>query len=60
MGKLSKVLHAVLHVVAAVAQVVNVSALPSKYQPIVAGAVGLLQMGLALSQQGGSSVQVSK
>lgn len=46
--------HGVAQFILTVTQVINVSALPAKYQPLVAGAIGLIQMALhqfALAQE---------
>lgn len=48
---MSRFWHAVAHVVVMGSQVINVSAVPPKYQPLVAGALSFVQLFLALCHQ---------
>ncbi len=49
---MSKFTHGLIHVLAIAVQLVNLSAVPSHYQPVVAAVVGLIQGVVALSQHG--------
>ena len=49
---MSKFFHVLLHIVGLALQVVNVAAIPTPYQPIVAAAVALAQGGLAVYNHG--------
>ena len=46
---MSKFWHILLHVVGVALQIVNVAAIPTPYQPLVAAAVALAQGGLAIA-----------
>lgn len=52
---MSKFLHGLLHVLGGALQLVNIAAVPPKYQGLVAAVIALAQGGLAISNHGATN-----